>query len=365
METSFSSLAQRIAYSYPATYPAFAPADSGDATEESQRQMHGFLRDAARKLFEDPSLLSLTAIPDGCYRDWELQSSRPELIEAMRKTAGKIEDFYLLLAKLGDLGAIREDRLFADKAAIKIPPKALAALAGLGLSHEKQSGGILLWSQGYPDMVPAWKLLSAIARESGRESLVFSHGLFNPRHPHSGEIFLSLVKDRAAFQALDSFFDKNKYIRVEDRENGVSIDWVKNYAKKEEPLKASWAERTHGGLSVWYDCRREHPVLFGLRVPMFKELLSRFEDMDNPLKEFVIAKTKKCDGCGYCTQTDKTGNRKRQLVTVSHNGQFDLCLMFPGFSYVWTEVDEMAAEDIIRFLTFTDLVLGQQAKCLE
>jgi hypothetical protein len=32
-----------------------------------------------------------------------------------------------------------------------------------------------------------------------------------------------------------------------NRDNEITVDWVKSYGKADEPLKVSWAERTHGG----------------------------------------------------------------------------------------------------------------------
>jgi hypothetical protein len=61
--------------------------------------------------------------------------------------------------------------------------------------------------------------------------------------------------------------------------------------------------------------------------------------------------------CGYCTQTDKTGKRKPAFLTVEHNGQHDLCLMFPGFGYTWQQLDGALAADIQAFLAFVDTTL--------
>jgi hypothetical protein len=357
MIEKFSNLAQRMAYGHIAAFPDFVAIGTAETSSQSQRQMYGFVKRVANGIFENPDIINLPILPDDCYDDWALRNSKPELIVAMRKINKKIDDFYLLLLKLGELGTVQENRLHVDKSKMKLAPKTMSTLAQFGLMNECSKEESVFWSDDFPDMVPAWKLLSSISMDNKEKSLLlFSHCMFDPAYPHAGGIFRSLVNNKTAFQTLESFFLENGYRRIDNRENEISLDWVKGYTKKEDPLKASWAERTHGGLSVYFDFKKKHPIFFGLRVPMFKELLMHFDDMDDELKEFTIAKTKKCDGCGYCTQTDKTGLRQRQLVSVSHNGDFDLCTLFPGFSFVWTMVDEKTASGIIKFLTFTDQV---------
>jgi hypothetical protein len=191
--------------------------------------------------------------------------------------------------------------------------------------------------------------------ENNKDPLLrFSRPMFDLTNSYTIDILKNLIENKPAFQLLEDFFVQNGYKRVDFRENEISLDWVKNYDKKDEPLKSSWGERTHGGISIYYDYKKKNQIVFGLRVPKFKELLLHFNEMDDQLKELVILKTKKCDGCGYCTQTDKTGTRKPQYTTVTHNGEYNLCQPFPGFSYAWTHLDEKAACDMIKLLSFID-----------
>jgi hypothetical protein len=251
-------------------------------------------------------------------------------------------------------------RLVVGKADMRLAPKTLAMLEGFGLNIENSKAELAVSCGECPELAQGWKRLSGIARQCGKDPLtVFSRALFDPERPGSVGVFRSLAGDGEAFAALEAFFASNGYKTVENRELGVSVDWVRSYGKKEEPLKAHWAERSHGGLSVWYDYRRARPVLFGLRVPMYRELLSHFGEMDERLRGFVVAQTKHCDNCGYCTQTDKTGARQKAYAAVEHNGRHALCTMFPGFTYTWNRLDRGIAEGIIGFLIFTDKVLSK------
>jgi hypothetical protein len=82
--------------------------------------------------------------------------------------------------------------------------------------------------------------------------------------------------------------------------------------------------------------------------------LDNFDAMDTNLQEFVVSQTKKCDGCKYCVQTDKTGSRPLAYITVN-KGQHNLCPYFPGYQYNWTQIDDKLADQLIGFLSFMDV----------
>jgi hypothetical protein len=77
--------------------------------------------------------------------------------------------------------------------------------------------------------------------------------------------------------------------------------------------------------------------------------------MSNSLQEFVVQHAKKCDECGYCTQTDKSGKRKPLYVDVFHNGEHrSICPLYPGFNFCFTALDEELAMNLVAFLDFMD-----------
>lgn len=357
----FDSLAQRILYSYVGTFPNFKPIQSEVATENSQKQFHRFMKDIAEKSYDNPEILNLPIQPDDYYGDWQLQNRKPELIENMRKHIKKIADFYLLLLKIGEIAVLHDNKLCVNKNDKKFASKTLARLANFGLRSENRKEEVAFWSDTYPDMLQAWKLLATISIGNDKNPLlIFSRCMFDPNYSYASDIFRNLVADKSAYQMLENFFKQNDYKRIDIREDEISQDWVKSYSKKEEPLKASWAEKSHGGISITYNYRKRNQIVFGLRVPRFKELLAYFDEMDDQLKEFVIDKTKKCDGCGYCTQTDKTGTRKPQYMSVNHNGTYNLCQLFPGFTYVWTDINDKVASGMIKMLAFIDMKFGEE-----
>jgi hypothetical protein len=107
-----------------------------------------------------------------------------------------------------------------------------------------------------------------------------------------------------------------------------------------------------------YDWIRAEPVLIGLRIPEFPKLLRQYDKMDENLRSFVVGRTKKCNACGYCTQTDRTGKRQPSFIAVeSDDGPKNLCTLFPGFSYTWSRIDSETGRSIEDFLGFADRVL--------
>jgi hypothetical protein len=69
----------------------------------------------------------------------------------------------------------------------------------------------------------------------------------------------------------------------------------------------------------------------------------------------VVARTKKCDRCRYCVQTDKTGKRPLANLPVSYSGrELHLCPYFPGYNYCWTALSDDLVDDMIAMMGFMD-----------
>jgi hypothetical protein len=360
----FSSLAQRIANSWAETIPDLLFVSSIPVPEASQQQFHAFLRGVAEAVRDHPDWLGLPIQPDDGYEHGELQNRRPELIDAMRKTKRKLDNFVTLLLQMALCGAVDGQRLCIRKEDLKLPANACARLARFGLDLEAGKTETVVTCAAFPDLFPAWAWL---AREAARTApttgkahvppVRFSRCLYSDTHPYTRDLLLRLACDSTGLPALIAFLDQEGYALICNRDNEIAVDWAKSYGKADERLKGWWAERTHGGLSFEYDWIRKNPLLFGLRIPEFKALVQHFSAMPDRTKGFVVRHTKHCDSCGYCTQTDKTGKRPRSCQTVEHNGLHELCLMFPGFGYTWQRLDDALALDIRTFLAFADDVL--------
>jgi hypothetical protein len=357
----FRSLAQRIANGWVETIPNFVPVSSIPVPEASQQQFHAFLRGVGGAVRDHPDWLGLPIQPDDGYEYRELQNHRPELIKAMRKTKGKLDNFVTLLLQVGLCGVVDGQRLHIRKDDMNLTANTRARLARFGLTLEAGKTETAITCDAFPEMFPAWIWIAVEAARTapttGKKNVPpirFSRCLYSETHPYARDLLIRLACDSTGLPVLADFLEKEGYALVCNRDNEITVDWVKSYGKADEPLKASWAERTHGGLSIEYDWIRKSPLLFALRIPEFKTLVQHFDTMPNQTQDFMVRHTKHCDNCGYCTQTDKTGKRKPAFLTVEHNGRHDLCLMFPGFGYTWQKLDDSLALDIRAFLAFAD-----------
>jgi hypothetical protein len=80
--------------------------------------------------------------------------------------------------------------------------------------------------------------------------------------------------------------------------------------------------------------------------------------MSEKNKSFVINHTKKCDGCRYCVQTDKTGSRPLASIQVIYEQKkYNLCPYFPGYCYSWTNINDDLVDQLIEMLSFMDKFL--------
>lgn len=366
--SEFNSLAQRIANGWVETIPDLLLVPTIPVRETSQQQFYAFLRGLAEAVRDHPEWLDLSIQPDDGYEHRELQNHRPELIRAMLNTKRKLDDFISLLLRMGLYGVVDGRSLCIEKKDVPLTAKTRARLARFGLGLEAGKTETIVTCPAFPELFPAWIWLAKEAIRTAPATgkahvppLRFSHCLYSDSYPTTRDVLLRLADDstglptqNAGLPALIAFLDREGYTLVCNRDNKIAVDWVKSYGKADDPLKDAWAERTHGGFSFEYDWIRKNPMFFALRIPEFKTLLQHFEAMPERTKELVVRHTKHCDACGYCTQTDKTGKRPRACQAVEHNGQHELCLMFPGFGYTWQRVDNALAADIQSFLGFVD-----------
>jgi hypothetical protein len=159
--------------------------------------------------------------------------------------------------------------------------------------------------------------------------------------------------NRSPFDRLIDFLEQNGYHRIDNKEydNSISLDKIKSYGDPDDKVKSAWAERTHGGIEVIYEELGRNQFTIALRLPYFKEILQNSDRMNERVKDFVVSTNRKCDGCRFCIQTDKTG--KRPLAFLPFEDQ-KLCPLFPSFQYRWKTLDHKTVDNFIEMLNFID-----------
>ena len=92
-----------------------------------------------------------------------------------------------------------------------------------------------------------------------------------------------------------------------------------------------------------------------------KLFLEHFDEMPEHVQDFVMSRIKRCDGCRYCVQTDKTGKRPFARIAVQYaDKKYNLCPYYPGYSFWWTSIDDTLAGNIIGLLGFMDKFIGNK-----
>ena len=363
---SFENLAQRSIYYFIATYPSFYPVISSDADLEEQKSAYEFIKGIYEKLYSEPALLGLKAKADDSFGDWETQKEKPTLAPAIRGNIKKIEEFIALLWKISMTGIAEENSLILNKTEVELKPSSIKQLEAIGV---KVSKNVDIYSLQLPCSSKGLKLLGEISLQNVKPAkddkqkpyLLFSRGVFDVSAPWSKEVFGNMFEDRKVFDMLIEYLDQTGYLRIDNKEynNQISLDYIKCYGKPEDELKWAWGERTHGGIEVIYEEIKQNQPLISLRVPYFGELLKYSDKMSPQLKEFVISTSKKCDGCRYCVQTDKTGKRPFAFISIDkHN----LCPLYAGFQYRWKALKDNTVKGMIEMLRFIDMIFADRRR---
>lgn len=354
MESKYTSLEHRVIGAYIDTLPPFIPSKSCGVTEEGQKGFYDLIKNIYLKIYDTPLLLYTKLNEDDfyTYRFNKAFDKKPKLYVQMQSDIKKLEEFINILFQMGIDGKIKEDKFVIDNSK-KVSKKYLVILEQCGLSHAEESNKCV-FSTDNKELFHAWKWMS---ERSEASLLSFSRCLFNTGYTYTSEVFSKLLGDTDAFNELEKYLQDNDYIRIDNRDSQIALDYVKNYGKKDMPVKDSWAERTHGGISLKYHNYVSRPACVSLRVPSNKDILSNFELMEDELKAFVVRSNKKCDNCRYCVQTDKTGTRELVYISVNFDREYKLCPLFPGFDYCWDYMDHELAANMIRHLTFINRIL--------
>lgn len=361
---SFENLAQRSIYYSLATYPSFYSINSDYANTDEQKAAYKFIKGIYERLYENPALLGFKLVTDDGFGDWELQKAKPELAPAIRSIIKKLEEFVAMLWSISINGQAEENILAIKKHDVELKPLFIKQLAAFGVKASKKEDEYVL---EFPFNVKGLKLLAGVSAQNEKPSkdgkqkpyLLFSRGIFDVTAPWSREVFSNMFADRNPFDTLIDFLEQNGYKRIDNKEynNQISLDYIKSYGKYEDELKWAWAERTHSGIEVVYEEIKKNQPLISLRIPYFGEILKDSEKMNQQVKDFVISRTKKCDGCRYCVQTDKTGKRPFAYISID---EYKLCPLFAGFQYRWKSLNDKTVEGMIEMLKFIDEIFADR-----
>jgi hypothetical protein len=351
----FDSMEQRVINMYIDLFPNYRPEKNNTINESSQNQFYNFIQSIFLKLYENPLLLFIKINSDDYFvrRFNKHSENKQSTYNTMKKIEKSLKDFSEFLFDIGKVGYF-ENELFIVKNSYKIPKRYISILEQCGLLYFKKDNKNILQHNEYKELFYCWKWF---ATKSGITLPHFISCMFDSNYSYTSEIYSKFAGSKDSFEKLVSFLLENNYYRIDNRDNKISLDYIKSYDKKDNQIKEPFGERTHGGISAQYDSLMKDPQLFSLRIPYYKQLLHQFEQMEKEERDFIVKTGKKCDNCGYCIQTDKTGKRELVFISVYNKQEYKMCPYFPAFQYCWEYLDQNIVNNIIGLLTFTDKIL--------
>lgn len=200
-----------------------------------------------------------------------------------------------------------------------------------------------------------------MSTRDGASLTSFKYCLFKKDYSYALEIYTRLIGDGVAFRNLVNWMLEDRYklydiYDVTASDCKLSLSVVNPKWSEEIPRGGCEYKIKHTGISVIYDYYVENPVVLGLCIPNgLKPYLEVFDSMNKELQPFIINRTKKCDGCRYCIQTDKSGSRPLACIPIDFDGNvYKLCPYFPGYNYSWADINDDLAGKLIKMLTFMD-----------
>ena len=341
---NFANLEQRMAQSYIDMFPAFIPEEnlSGSADhsggnaapdKSEQKKFYNLIKNLYKLAFDEPLMFVSSLHEDDAYprRFNRASYGKPDLEKNMKKFLKAVDDL------------LQNMYLAGHGSPINFSKKQQAILSKLGI-------------EDYTALPAGWTWM---ARRPDANIITFSHCFFRKDYPYVSAIFAPLIGE-AAFRKLEKWMNKKGYkshvlLDITASNSRFSLTYANPAWSKEDP-KGFLFKVKHTGVSLSYEPFVKSPPVLGLCVPNgLKPYLENFDSMDEKLKEFVTGRTKKCDACKYCVQTDKTGSRPLAAMNTKYgNKNYSLCPYFPGFSYCWSAIDDDLADKLTLFMSFMD-----------
>ncbi|MDR0399383.1 MAG: hypothetical protein LBH51_00390, partial [Treponema sp.] len=283
------------------------------------------MKDLYRLAFDEPLLFVSSLHEDDAYpKRYKKPYGKPELIKNMRKFLKEMDSLLQNMYLLG-----RDSN-------VKINKRQREILSRLGI-HD------------YDKLPAAWAWM---ANRPESNNIEFAYCLFDRDYPYTSDIYANFLGE-SAFRKLEDWMIARGYKRyniydVTASDCKLSLTYANPLWDKHPPGGGFEYKIKHTGISVIYEPTIRNPVVLGLCIPNgLKTYLNAFDLVDEKTRGFVIDRTKKCDGCGYCIQTDKTGSRPLAHIPVDYEGKkYNLCPYFPGY---WTcSITRLVIEQVLR-----------------
>lgn len=343
---SYTSLEQRTAQGYLDLFPPFIPDEQAAVGVLEQKVFYDLMGRLYQLAYDEPQLfipkLHEDEKPPGLYSG---ASDPKQEVRANMKAFRKLADAMVqLLYRIG-MGS-----------ELKPTNRQKAILARLGIADRGALPPGMVW-MAKKEKLARFEKPSRFAHCCFREDYIYAADIYEKAFGNQAFYRLTAwMKDRGyrSFEVYDSTAS----------DCTLSISYVNPAWSKEAPAGSFEYKVKHSGISMRYEPCCRQPWIIGLCIPGgMKQYLEHFNEMPEQVQAFVMSRVKRCDGCRYCVQTDKTGKRPFAKIAVLYeDNSYTLCPYYPGYSFWWTSVDNALADNIIGLLEFMDRFAADKKK---
>jgi hypothetical protein len=340
----FTYLEQRMVKYYSNLLAPYYPSE--ELCESSQLEYYDFVKNLYDVLFTKPEDFFTKLNEDDAHpnRFNCREYGKPELKVHMKKDRDKIEALFQLLLTLWSEGDVTEEGLLIKSALSKSQKNLLTYM-----NFEVKDG--LIKHMKYPKVGLAIKYLTR--KEKPLWALM--NCWFDSSYPYLEYTYENFY-NKEQYQRLTKWLKDNGYRTSIGSCSGITLDYYKCISKEEKPIGyAIHGDKFHYGFTFEY--RPDPRVMQHCepRIIQFAEMLKRFDDLSENTKQLILQRTKQCDGCRYCIQTDKSG--KRPLAAIKFVDGTKRCPYYPGFNYSFETLTKEDVDNIIAFLTDLEQVV--------
>ena len=305
-----------------------------------QKKAYEYVKNMYQVFGNQAEDLGYKVVGDVSFDHWEKQKGREKDVKAIRDVIKKVdawmEEMFLFVEKD-----------FDDQTDPKFPSRKLKKLLALCGEIDEET------KQGLKDLAKVSR--EAAEKDEKRPWIYFSRGTFSTDGDWLIKAYDQVMNAGGQLERLCRELENRGYRRVIFRDGKIAtLDYYKNFGKKDEPLKAAWGERDHLGIEVCYEELKLEPCGVAIRMPTYRKIMEKMDSFPDEIRHFLMAHTKTCNGCKYCIQTKKT---KENLAYFDIDGE-KKCPFYPGFSMKWYSLTEELVDNILKAMDQVDLTLS-------
>jgi hypothetical protein len=343
---NYNILEERIINSYlEQSATKFIYNNKSELSEKDQKILYDFTKKIYLIMQKNPEILFNEFHDDDAHPNRFNCSSynKPYLKKFMRKAIKTIDDFMYIIYSIG-LGKNEN---------IKISKKYTSLLNAVGINYEN---GVLV----FKDNPMIFNILQQLI---GNENLPFQNFIkcmYDEQHEYFIDLFKKYSIDHNAYNRLMKWLEENDYsyiTSIVSNEIGNSESCGFGFFKKVNNDDGKHPSNMYGhsyiGLFIDYNVLIQEPVVFSLRVQNIRNVLKRFDELEDILKDFICNYHARCSGCNYCIQRHLKKNNSIKTFAIFaeyKDKKLALCPINYVYSYNWNELNSKLAEGIIAYL---------------